>query len=259
LSARIADLFHGSAIGTQLVGDEHFRLAMALHGFPQEFQSRFAVTALGHKAFKHLALVVHGPSKRVRLTVDLQENLVEVQLPMCPWPHPVHPSAADLSREHQTEPVPPKPYRLMADVDAAFMQKIFHIPQRERKPHIHHNSQADDLGARLKITKGGTFCHPATLSTRPARLKQVSSDSAVARIWGIDLPQPSLTPRQITIIPTLKRRAGDTELCQHLSCRQMALFNQPDDLKHLKCRPKLSRPRDERSARPLAFHQELSP
>jgi hypothetical protein len=67
---------------------------------------------------------------------------------------------------------------LMADVDAEFVQKILHIPQREGKPHIHHNGQADDLWARLKVTKGGTFCHPATLISRPARLKQVSSDSA---------------------------------------------------------------------------------
>jgi hypothetical protein len=40
----------------------------------------------------------------------------------------------------------------MANVDAAFIQKIFHIPQRERKPHIYHNGQADDLGVRLEVT-----------------------------------------------------------------------------------------------------------
>jgi hypothetical protein len=43
-----------------------------------------------------------------------------------------------------------------------------------------HNStdQADDLGTRLEVTKGGTFCHPATLIARPARLNKFSSDSA---------------------------------------------------------------------------------
>jgi hypothetical protein len=66
----------------------------------------------------------------------------------------------------------------MADVDAEFVQKILHIPQRERKPHIHHNGQPDDLWARLKVTKGGTFCHPTTLISRPARLKKISSDRA---------------------------------------------------------------------------------
>jgi hypothetical protein len=38
----------------------------------------------------------------------------------------------------------------MADIDAAFMQKILYIPERKRKPNIHHHGQTDDLGARLK-------------------------------------------------------------------------------------------------------------
>ena len=72
----------------------------------------------------------------------------------------------------------------MANVDAAFVQKIFYIPQRERKPYIHHHSQADVLRARLEVTKGGTFCHPATLISRPARLKKSSADSARKRNSG---------------------------------------------------------------------------
>ena len=47
----------------------------------------------------------------------------------------------------------------MADVNAAFMQQIIHIPERQRKPDVHHHRQADDLGARLEVTKGETFCH----------------------------------------------------------------------------------------------------
>jgi hypothetical protein len=59
------------------------------------------------------------------------------------------------------------------------MQKIFHILQRKLRPHIHHKSPADDLGPRLKIMKGGTFCHPATLIARPApTLSKISSDCA---------------------------------------------------------------------------------
>jgi hypothetical protein len=66
----------------------------------------------------------------------------------------------------------------VADVDAAFMQKIFHIPQRERKPHIYYNGQAANLGASLEVKKGGTFCHPERLGGRPTRLNKISSDSA---------------------------------------------------------------------------------
>jgi len=84
--------------------------------------------------------VIHGPPKIKRLSVELYEHLIQMPLPMCPRPNSVNPPAADLSGKHRAKSVPPKPNRLMVDVDAAFMQKIFHIPQRERKPHIHHNS-----------------------------------------------------------------------------------------------------------------------
>ena len=92
--------------------------------------------------------------------------------------HSINPSAADLSGKHRAKSVPPKPNRLMADVDATFVQKIFHISQRERKPHIHHNSQADDLRARLEVADGAVFCHPQKLSARPACLNRLCSDSA---------------------------------------------------------------------------------
>jgi hypothetical protein len=161
---------------------------MAFHGLPEEFQSGLAITALRDKAFKDFPLVINGPPKVVRLAVNLHEHLIQMPLPMYPSPHSINPSTADLSGKHRAKSVPPRPNRLMADVDAGFMQKIFHIPQRERKPHIHHNSQADDLGARLKMTKGGRFCHPATLSARPARLKKRSSDNALWRITGCRTP-----------------------------------------------------------------------
>ena len=66
----------------------------------------------------------------------------------------------------------------MADVNAAFMQQIIHIPERQRKPDVHHHRQADDLGARLEVTKGETFCHRERLGDRPARLNRFCSDSA---------------------------------------------------------------------------------
>jgi hypothetical protein len=82
------------------------------------------------------------------------------------------------------------------------VQKILHIPQRERKPHIHHNGQADDLWAHLKVTKAGTFCHPATLIARPARLKQVSSDSAIQSVRWFQTAQPKPTrARRSLVLP----------------------------------------------------------
>jgi hypothetical protein len=38
-------------------------------------------------------------------------------------------SFPDLRREHRTEPIPPEPNRLMANIDATFEQQIFNLPQ----------------------------------------------------------------------------------------------------------------------------------
>ena len=82
--------------------------------------------------------------------------------------HLADPFRADLSGKQQAKSVPPKSNRLIADVDAAFVQQILHVPKRKRKPNIHHDGQTDDLGARLKVAKGAAFCHPTKLISRPA-------------------------------------------------------------------------------------------
>ncbi len=66
----------------------------------------------------------------------------------------------------------------MADIDAPFMQQILNIPERQRKPDIHHHRKANDIRARFEIAKWIRFGHPTMLRKRPARLKQVCSDSA---------------------------------------------------------------------------------
>jgi hypothetical protein len=65
----------------------------------------------------------------------------------------------------------------MADLDAAFVQKILDISEREREPDVEHHRQADDLRAGLEVPEGGAFCHPAKLVGRPDRLKRSSSDN----------------------------------------------------------------------------------
>jgi hypothetical protein len=61
----------------------------------------------------------------------------------------------------------------MADLDASLMQQILHIPQRERKPNIHHYSKADDLGAGFEVAEWAVFCHPVTLTGANATGKKV--------------------------------------------------------------------------------------
>jgi len=82
LEIGVANDLHGSAIGPQLIGHDNLRLAIALHGIPEEFQRCFAITPLCGIAFQHLTFVIHGSPKNVRLAVDLYENLVQVPLPV---------------------------------------------------------------------------------------------------------------------------------------------------------------------------------
>ena len=83
----------------------------------------------------------------------------------------------DLRGEHRAEPVPPEPYRLVADIDTALEQQVLDLAQRQRVPDIHHHRQADDLGRTIEIAEW--ISHPTTLRTDPAPLKPICSDTAV--------------------------------------------------------------------------------
>ena len=88
-----------------------------------------------------------SPPQIVSFAIDLHKDLVQVPAPArirmvlnAPFP--------DLRGEHRTEPVPPEPYRLVADIDASFMKKILDLPQRQRIPDPDHHRQADNLGVK---------------------------------------------------------------------------------------------------------------
>jgi hypothetical protein len=66
----------------------------------------------------------------------------------------------------------------MADVEAAYAQKILNFAKRRRKHNIRHDGKTDDLSACLKVVEGAAFWNSVTLNARPARLKKFSSDSA---------------------------------------------------------------------------------
>ena len=73
--------------------------------------------------------------------------------------HSLDPFAPDLGGEHRAEPVPPEPHGLMADLDAALVQEVLDVAQRERVSDIEHHGQADDLGAGLEVPEGGALGH----------------------------------------------------------------------------------------------------
>jgi len=178
LSASVADDLHRGTVGPQEIGHDDMWWPKALHCFSKEIQCRFAIPALGDITFKHLTFVIYSAPQVVRFAVDLHENLVQVPLPIRMRTNLLNPFPSDLGRKHRPKPVPPETDRLMTDIDAAFVQQIFDVPERKREPNIHHNRQADDVGRRLEVLEWVTFFHPATLSVPLAHFNQVSADSA---------------------------------------------------------------------------------
>ena len=85
----------------------------------------------------------------------------------------LNPFSSDLHGKQRAETVLPEPDRFVADVDPTLMQQILRISKRYRMTNIHHNRQADDFGRRLKVAKGGAFCHDERLVQCPACLKQI--------------------------------------------------------------------------------------
>jgi len=86
-------------------------------------------------------------------------------------------SFPDRSREHWTEPVPPEPNRLVADIDAPLMEQVLDLPQRQRIADIHHHREADYLGRRVEITEGVLHCRRLRNATH--WLKPICSDNAI--------------------------------------------------------------------------------
>ena len=67
--------------------------------------------------------------------------------------HSRNPPFPDLGRKHRTEPVTPVSHSLVNDIDAAFVQEIFHISKGQRERDVQHHRQADDLRTGFEITK----------------------------------------------------------------------------------------------------------
>ena len=94
----------------------------------------------------------------------------------------MNPSFPDFRRKHRAESVSPEPHRLVADVDAAFKQKILDLTKRQRITDVHHHREADDLGRAVEISEG--FFHPPRIKNGLVCLKPFCSDNAEAiRGW----------------------------------------------------------------------------
>ena len=80
----------------------------------------------------------------------------------------------------------------MTDVDAALVQQILDVSQRDRETNVQHHRQADDLLARLEIFVRVTFLHPGTLpSPLPRHDKTKSHPNPVLSGWVASHPKMS--------------------------------------------------------------------
>lgn len=142
-------------------------------------------------------------------TVDPDEHLIQV-----PSPGRIrsllNTTLSDLRSEQRTKPVPPETHGFVADIDPAFEQQIFDLPQRERIANVHHHREADDLGRTVEIAE--RIAHRGKLRIAPAPLKPVYSDNAG--------------------FPLVERPFVDAVLAAHidLSLARLLFFQDRDDL-----------------------------
>ncbi len=122
--------------------------------------------------------MIDSPPEIVLFAVDLHEHLVQVPAPATGF-HAFDPAFADLGSRHRPEPMPPKSNGFMADINAPFMEQIFHIAKGQRKPDVQHHRQTDNLTTCFEIAKWIRFSHVRKVRNRPARLNPVSSDNAI--------------------------------------------------------------------------------
>ena len=62
-------------------------------------------------------------------SVDFDEDLIEMPLPLSDLPHVACSLLADLSGEVSPEPIDPEADAFMANVDTALMEQVVDIPQ----------------------------------------------------------------------------------------------------------------------------------
>lgn len=172
-----AEVLQGSPVGAQLVCDDCLRAPVTTHGFLQEFQCSLTIPALRDVALEDFSLMIDGAPEVMHLAVDLHVHLVEVPLPLAALAHAIDALSADLGCEDRAEAVPPVTHSFMAYLDAALVEEIFDVPQRQWETDVEHHRQADDHGAGLEIAEWGAFGHPENLAARSGRLKPSSFDS----------------------------------------------------------------------------------
>src|SRR5208337_3868799 len=183
LAIGVADLFHRRGIRAKPVGDDGTRPAIFLHDALEKFQRRSPVPLRSDDRFQNLAFMVDSAPEIAELAVDLLERLIQMPTPLRIAAHVRDPLLADLGGKHRAKPVPPKPDRLMADIDPPLGQEILDVAQRQRVSHVHHHDQTNNLWRAVEISErvahGLKLPQPKTVRkialTMPTRRMSASS------------------------------------------------------------------------------------
>lgn len=146
LAVAVSNLSHRGAIRSKAVSDDDLRSAVSLHGLLQKPERCGLIPGLGDVALQHLALVIDSSPEVVLDTVDLNENLVEVPLPLSMLAHEGSTFRADFAGEDRSETIDPEPDAFMANINSSLMEQVFDVPQQERKSNVHHHRQLDNFG-----------------------------------------------------------------------------------------------------------------
>ena len=185
LTGACANVAQGGSIGSELISNNLFGSAILTHCLLWEFQCGLLVAGFCDEALENFALVVDCPPKVMRLAIDLHKHLIKVPTPAAGL-HTLGPALSDFGSELGAKSMPPVPNGLVANIDAAFMQQIFHIAERQREPDVQHHRQADDLWARFEIAKRRRLGHERTLPTTLPRLKSSYSDKTLVLKYLIE-------------------------------------------------------------------------
>ncbi len=119
LAIGVADLLHGRRISAKPVGDERPRSAELLHDALEKLQRCGLIPLRRDHRLQDLAFMVDGAPEMAEHAADLHKHLVQMLSPLRIAAHLRPLLLSDVSGEHLTKPVPPKPDRLIADVDPA--------------------------------------------------------------------------------------------------------------------------------------------
>jgi hypothetical protein len=171
-------------------------------------EADFAVSATGKRSPACETANDSAPNAAA-FGVDLDEHLIKVPAPLWPGSKPVRAYRADSCGKTGPKPLYSKPDRPVADVDAALVQKILDTPQRQRKAHIEHNCEANDLGAAVKLFERVGSGHEAMPRGGPARLNRIASDKARAPVqlsfaWSEQLSGPGVMVTGWTLMRTIQ-------------------------------------------------------